>query len=410
MTLPDPDTGTNPSITPMASPAGADQALARIRRHQSILVDFSRLASENRDNDRLFQLTAVQAARGIGLHHTKVLRYRPEAGDLLVVAGVGWKPGVIGQGRLAVDIASPPGRALQSRQPVTIDDLPADPDYRYSRLLRDHGIVSVLNAPIAFDSMVWGVIEVDSPQARHFGQDDTNFLAAMANILGLAIQRKRVEQDAAEASRTAAAELARQQTLMRELLHRDKNNFQLIMSLLMMQKAKLQAPEALRGFLHVMDRVAAISMSHDQLSLRGHGTIELCGYLRALCGNLDQRREGVRIETHLDETELSHERAVPLGLITNELVTNAIKYAFPGAPDRTGTIRVELTADADLGQGCLTVADDGVGMALPAAGSGSGSGSGLQLVEALARQIGGWVERVLSDRGTSFKIHFPLNG
>jgi hypothetical protein len=114
-----------------------DPQMVRVRRYQEILTDFGRMAPDTSDVSRLLQLARVQAARGIGIAHSKILHYRPESGDLLIVTGVGWKPGVVGQASLGSNLASPPGRALQTRQSVVIDDVPNDPEFRYASLLRD---------------------------------------------------------------------------------------------------------------------------------------------------------------------------------------------------------------------------------------------------------------------------------
>ncbi|MBB5696450.1 GAF domain-containing protein [Muricoccus pecuniae] len=114
-----------------------DPQMARVRRYQEILTDFGRIAPQASSIDRLLQLACVQAVRGIGIAHSKIMRFRPETGDLLVVAGVGWKSGVVGHVTLGTDIASAPGRALQTREPVVIDDLPNDPEFRHPPVLRE---------------------------------------------------------------------------------------------------------------------------------------------------------------------------------------------------------------------------------------------------------------------------------
>jgi two-component sensor histidine kinase len=373
----------------------------RILRCLEILVDFSRMVAESADLQRLLQLTTLQAARGVGIRHTKIMRYRPEEGDFLIVAGVGWKPGVVGQVTVGTDVMSPSGRVLQSRQPVIVEDVPNDPEFRYPPVLRDHGIVSALNVPVSVDGTVWGVLEVDSEVPRHFGQSDVNFLLTMGNVLGSAIHCRQALQVAAAANTDAVLALTQHKTLFRELLHRDKNDFQLIVSMLLMQQRKHQDPEARRGFSHVIDRVSAISLAHDQLSTReGMGNIELAEYLRALCGNLDQRHEQISVQADLDRAELNHDRAVPLGLMVNELVTNALKHAFPD--NRTGVVRVTFRAEP-TGEGRVSIADDGVGMGPPRPRS-----SGVDLVKALARQIGGTVVYESSDQGTTVTIQFPL--
>ena len=386
---------TEDVVTPL------DQHLARSQRYGEILTDFSRMAPEAGDVERLLQLACVQAARGIGIGHSKILRYRPEAGDLLMVAGIGWRPGVVGHTALGADLASLPGRALQTRQPVIVEDVPNDPEFRYAPVLRDHGIVSALNVPVVIDGVVWGVAEVDSARPRHFGRDDVQFLSALANILGLAMHARMRLQRANEAEAATALALAQERILLEELRHRSKNDLQLILSMLVLQKRKQTDEQARRGFSHIMDRVAAIGMAHDQLAPgRGPARVELAEYLKALCGNLGQRREEVQIETRLAPAEMRHERAVPLGLIVNELVTNSLKYAFPHG--RPGTIRVSFGTSHE-GEGCLHVGDDGVGMGPPRHGS-----SGTELIGRLVQQIGGRLRREEVEVGTSFVVCFPL--
>ncbi|SHJ98853.1 Two-component sensor histidine kinase, contains HisKA and HATPase domains [Roseomonas rosea] len=375
--------------------------LARVRRYGEILNDFGRMAAEASEAERLVQLACVQAARGIGIRHTKALRHRPESGDLLIVAGVGWRPGVVGHVSLGTDLASLPGQALRTRQPNIIDDLPHDPEFRYSAVLREHGIVSALNVPVAVDGDVWGVLEVDSDVPRRFGPDDVQFLSAMANTLGLALARRGGVTEVTEAAADAARQLAQERMLRGELQHRAKNDLQLILSLLVMQRRRLPDTEARRIFGHVMDRVAAIGVAHDQLSLeRGTGLIDVADYLQALCGNLSARREGVLIETALESVEMPHSRAVPLGLIVNELVTNALKHAFPEG--REGVIRVEFEVPPGA-EARLCVRDDGVGMGPPRPGS-----SGTELVRRLVRQVGGRLEEMAQPRGAGFCVMFPL--
>ncbi len=381
-----------------------EATLERLRRYAVILADFTRLAPDATDADALLNLACVEAARGIGIRHVKVMRHRPENGDLLLVAGVGWHPGVVGTARLGTDVASPPGQALQTRQPVVVDDLPNDPSVRHSPLLREHGIVSALNVPVAVDADVWGVLEVDSDAPRHFGADDATFLAALGNALGLALAA-RAGREGAEARRAEADRvLAEERTFLRELQHRSKNDLQLIVSLLLMQRRKVDAPTA-RLLTHVMDRIAAVGMAHDQLSRTGKaGSVAVADYLAALCGNLAHRREGVVIATALEPADMSHAVAVSLGLIVNELVTNALKHAFPEG--REGAIRVSfriLPAGEGEGEGELAVSDDGIGMGPPRPGS-----SGTDLVARLVRQTGGRMERADGPVGTGFRVVFPL--
>ena len=387
--------------SPDQDTSSTDPRWIRVRRYGEILADFARLAPEATSVERLSQLACVQAARGIGIGHSKALRHRPETGDLLLVAGVGWDPGVVGHATLGTDFASPSGRTFQTRQTVIVEDAAHDPEFRYAPLLRDHGIVSLLNAPVSVDSLIWGVLEVDSTTSRYFGPDDVWFLSALANILGLALYGRMGLQRASDAAASTAKALSQENTLLDELRHRGKNDLQLIQAMLVMQKRGHADAQVRRSFDDVMDRVAAIGVAHDQLNpSRGAGRVQMDDYLQALCGNLATRRNNVAIESHVTAIEMAHERAVPLGLIVNELVTNALKYAFPD--DRSGTIQVGLKTLVQ-GEAVLYVRDDGIGMGSSRVGS-----SGTGLVQRLVQQLGGQMDREEVEQGTSFAVTFPM--
>src|SRR5690242_13776344 len=99
-----------------------DQLLEKLRRHVRILFDIGRLAGETAGLDRFLDQAVVQIARAVEINHAKILRYRPSHSDLLVVAGVGWKEGVVHAAALSAGLRSAPGRAFQTAEPVTIEN------------------------------------------------------------------------------------------------------------------------------------------------------------------------------------------------------------------------------------------------------------------------------------------------
>lgn len=382
----------------MDSELSNESKLDRLLDYQRALLAFSRIASEPHSPASLMQHLAAKVSRLTHIRHVKVMRYRPDPGDLLIEAGVGWKPGIVGHVALSIDRRSPAGRALQTNAPVLIEDLPNSPEYRYSPLLRDHGIISVMNVPVPVGTRTWGVLEADHEEPRRFDDGDVGFMTAAATLLGMALQRWETEQATARAVDALNQEKSRAEILLRELQHRIKNNFQIILAFLSLQ-ARYADAENRERFGRVMDRIHAIALAHDLLSQReGGSSVEFDRYLRSVCANIDPQREKVTVEVDASPTVMPLDRAVPVGLIVNELVTNALKHAFD---ERGGTIRVAFTVE--LGEGRITVEDDGRGMS--AAGL---RGLGLSLVEAFAQQLQGRVERPPVERGTRTTVYFPL--
>jgi two-component sensor histidine kinase/putative methionine-R-sulfoxide reductase with GAF domain len=385
-----------------ASTRSIEERLVRMGEYQQALVALSRAASEPLPLDRLMHYVAAHVSAVTHISRVKVMRYRADRGDLLICAGVGWKDGVVGHTTLAIDSASPAGRSVQTASSVIVEDLPNDPEFRQPDVLREHGIVSLLNVPIMMDGRTWGVLEVDSDEPRQFDDDDVCFLIATANVLGSSLLRHETEGRAAEAAAAHAEAQSRAEILLRELQHRAKNNLQTIISFLALQRRRTENVETREKLGRVMDRVHAIALAHDQLALGTNaGQVDLGDYLRALCANIDPQREGITIEVNVTQGfRLSLDRAVPAGLIVNELVTNSLKHAFG---ENGGAIRVTFSTAPDRGEAHLTVADNGRGMQQARSG-----GMGLVLISAFAKQLSGRVEAEEVAHGTCIRIRFPL--
>jgi two-component system, sensor histidine kinase PdtaS len=171
-----------------------------------------------------------------------------------------------------------------------------------------------------------------------------------------------------------------------EIHHRVKNNLQVITSLLNLQAGRARDPAVHALISESRDRVQAMALIHQLLfERRDWSRVQLGPYLHRLGDLLSSTYGRGRIElgVEADDVELDVQRAVPCGLLVNELVTNAFKHAFPG--ERPGRIDVELRRTAGVVE--LAVADDGVGH--DPAGPATGGGLGHLLVEQLARQLGG---------------------
>lgn len=382
-----------------ARPAEADRA----GDYHRIVLGFARQALGTAELEPLLQRATEEVARGMHIRRVKILTYQPETGDLLVRAGTGWRPGAVGHARLPSNMASPPGRTFRTGQPVRIHDLPADAEYEYSDLLREHGIVSLINVPIVVEQNVWGILEVDSERQQRFDSTDEEFLCGFAGLLGSAIEKKR--RDAADASAHVerTIELREREALFRELHHRIANNFQAIVGFVDLGTRRVSDPAAQQEFARLIDRVNSILSAHEQLSLdEVEREISLGPYIADLARTI-RGPETVQIAKSIEGATVPLRTAVRLGMILNELATNSLKHAFDA---KGGVINITLSIDRARQRGRLEVADNGRGSAAAASG-----GKGRALVASFAEQIGGSVERAGSPgQGTSVAVTFPLDG
>src|ERR1700753_4341607 len=136
-----------------------ESALEKVREHIRILVDLGRIAGEATSIDDFLDQVVVQVARAVEINHAKILRYRPDMGDFIVAAGVGWNAGVVRVATLPADLRSAPGRAFRIGEPVVVQNFEDQGEFVLSSFLKHHGIVSLANAPMLVGTAIWGVLE-----------------------------------------------------------------------------------------------------------------------------------------------------------------------------------------------------------------------------------------------------------
>jgi two-component system, sensor histidine kinase PdtaS len=191
--------------------------------------------------------------------------------------------------------------------------------------------------------------------------------------------------------------------LLSDLNHRVKNHLQAIIGMISVSSRRAVTDFDARAVLEATSaRLQVLGRVYDRLQLRDtSATVDARGFVAALCADLKATVFDlpVSLKVDVDAMDLDSGRAVSLGLVINELVTNALKYAFPEG--REGEICVSLKRNGEQLQ--LTVSDTGIGMVEPREG-----GTGKRLVNALARQLGGHAIWTV-DGGTRAEITFPAD-
>jgi two-component sensor histidine kinase len=392
--------------TPVIEPKPSEQdqppvSLAHNQRirQQEILAELGVTALQGASFDELLSETARRTAEGLRAEFCKILEHVPAENRLLVRAGVGWGPDVVGVASVGADLASPAGFALRTGKPVISNHLENEERFRTPEILARHGIRRAMNVILQGDGKPYGVLEVDSRSEDEFVERDIAFLQGAANILGMAIERERHE-------RSLKAALARQQLLLKELAHRVKNSLTIVAAMLRLQASAVGDPVLTQHLEEASYRVLAVAKAHERIH-QGDDieTVDLGTYIEHICQDLDSAvahrniavdaQHGIIVET---------DRAISLALVANELITNAAKYAYHGRPDGKVHVRVRQANDGNVE---LSVRDEGDG--LPQGFDiRKAKGLGMRIINALSQQLHARIEVNRLQPGTEFVVCVPL--
>ena len=223
------------------------------------------------------------------------------------------------------------------------------------------------------------------------------FLAICISVVLLVDPLQSALLDSVARARDAELHLA-------ELQHRMRNNLQIATALLITQgrQASQETRNALRA---AADRINNLARIQDRMSqAQSDGHVDSRAFVTGLCEDIRGALVGIRpiaFDVRAASEQVGADRMAPLGLIINELVTNALKYAFPD--ERSGALSVRFDRQGE--EFVLTVADDGVGIS--GATPSKGSGLGAVLIRAMTGQLGGTLESGAAAQGTMWIVRFP---
>lgn len=242
-----------------------------------------------------------------------------------------------------------------------------------------------------FQRLLWGFVWL-------------SLLTALLIYFGLRARQK-ANRLLGDANRQLEKKNQENELLLKEIHHRVKNNLEMVSSLLLLQSRQVD-DASLRELMEAgQQRVQSIGIVHQKLYQGDNlSSIDMKDYFINLSeGILDTfaAEDRVQIECMMDKLELDVETAVPLGLIVNELLTNALKYAFPNGQSGKVKIQLEATTNDHLR---LEVADNGVGKKAETKGTGFGS----QLIALLTQQLGGTLQEIVQN-GTVVRLEFKRN-
>jgi len=400
-----PNDGTDqpkPVVEPSPDPPDpTTRALRQRIRQQEILAEQGVVALQGRPFLELLNETVRLTASGMDAEFCKVLEYIPAENRLLVRAGVGWHEGIVGKATVGADLESPSGFALHTGKPVISNHLENEQRFRTPELLVEHGIRRAMNVILQGDGSPYGVLEVDSRSEGEFSQNDIAFLQGAANILGMAIERQRYERRLKDA-------LDRYQTLLKEITHRVKNSLQVVISMLHLQASASDDADLAEHLAEASSRVSAVGRAYERLAYDENvEKIALDAYLKDVCADAIRASSHCQLDYTADSSvRVDADRAIPIALIANELITNAAKHASPeGSPPGRVLVRLSEMADARL---LLSVSDNGPG--LPADfDMAKSKGLGMRVVTALTKQLGGNISHHSGSDGANFILSVPTS-
>jgi PAS domain S-box-containing protein len=273
---------------------------------------------------------------------------------------------------------------------------------------------SLASVPILLGEKVIGVITLQDYNKEYaFEESQLELLTTIASQAAIALGNSNLFatlqqelEEKKEAEKRIKASLQEKELLLQEIHHRVKNNLQIMSSLLRLQSSHFNDTSIKQIFKESENRIKAMAIIHNKLyTSSNYDKVDFTDYIRTLAQNLflsygtDSERINTNIE--LDNILLNIDTAIPCGLIINELLSNSLKYAFPGK--KKGTILISMNSNGD--NVTLTVKDDGIGFKKNVDINDSKT-LGLKLVYLLSHQMDGQIETNSSSKGTEFRIKF----
>ncbi len=354
-------------------------------QQQEALAQLGERALVETDIEQLLNDVASTVALTLSVDFVKVLELLPGGNDLLLRAGFGWKSGQVGSIVMSKERDSYARHILGAAVPVVTADFAAETRFTTPQYLHDHGCVSGMSTAIAGqDGHAYGVLGVCTSKPRQFSVQDSSFLAAVANLVAGAIQRRQLEK--------------RHELMIRELRHRSGNLFSQLLALFS------QTAKNSRNMAELMSkyqsRVLALANAHRLITEAGWKSTPLTELLRVALGPyLD------RANLRGPDVDLEPDPTFSLSAALHELAVNAMKYGSLSRPQG----RLELSWSVARTRQGMTLTFDWVERNGPPARRPRRTGFGARLIGlVIQRQMNGEVQSSYTREGFSTRMIVPL--
>jgi PAS domain S-box-containing protein len=358
----------------------------RVRaRQQETLARLGERALTESDLQKFFNEVVATVGEILDVELAKILELLPGDAELLLRAGTGWRAGLVGTANVSTGRETQAGYTLASGRPVIVEDLTAETRFSGAPLLHDHGVVSGLTTPIAGrDGRAYGVLGAHTRKRRKFHDYDVSFLAAVANVVAGAIQRRQLDQ--------------RHELMIRELRHRSGNLFSQLLALFSQTAKNSRSVADLVAKYEA--RVLALANAHRLITEGGWKSTSLNELLNTLLAPfLD------RISFSGPNVFLEPDPTFGLSMAVHELTTNASKHGSLSHPAG----RVEMTWSVTRTQQGLTLVLDWTESHGPAPRRSRRPGFGSRLINmVIERQLNGQVQQSFGPDGLVAKLTVPL--
>ena len=358
----------------------------RIRaRQQETLARLGERALTEIDLQKFFNEVVSTVGEILDVEMVSILELLPGDAELVLRAGIGWRAGLVGTAHVSTGRDTQAGYALASGRPVILEDLASETRFAGSPLVHEHGVVSGIAAPIAGrDGRAYGVLGAYTGKRRKFSDYDVSFLAAVANVVAGAIQRRQLDQ--------------RHELMIRELRHRSGNLFSQLLALFSQTAKNSRTVGELVAKYEA--RVLALANAHRLITEGGWKSTSLNELLNTLLAPfLD------RISFNGPNVFLEPDPTFGLSMAVHELATNASKHGSLSEPAG----KVDLTWSVTRTQQGLTLVLDWKESRGPVPRRSRRPGFGSRLISmVIERQLNGQVEQSFGPDGLNAKLTVPL--
>jgi len=406
-----------PELDPhlLENPAGLLEQL----QCSQILAAMALHIRESLKLDDILQRSVEEVRQFLDTDRVIIYQFQPDWSGTVVVESVadGWRP-ALNSSIQDTCFAQNYAQAYKAGRTQVCDNIyTAGLTQCHIDILVLYDVRASLVVPILQGNHLWGLLcAYHCARPRHWRSFEVDLLKQLATHMAIAIQQselyQQVQTELQERKRTEEQlklSLKEKEVLLKEIHHRVKNNLQVISSVLRLQSDYIKNEQVLALFKDSQNRIRSMALIHEKL----HQSSDLLkinfdDYIRDLADNLLRSyapsSQTATLQTNAAGVWLTIDTAIPCGLIINELVSNALKHAFP-VPNLANEVRVEILPTSD-DRFTLIVQDNGIGFP-PDLDFRNTESLGLELVCIFTEQLEGTIERDLTEAvGTTFTITF----